>query len=103
MIFTNGTAKFIFWMIAIWVLLVGILQIIASIVRYRAKDAAWTWLLASGLVSFLIGLLLITHPQTSVKVVVVILGLFAFVAGVLLVVGGFAAKSAANRPRVARR
>jgi uncharacterized membrane protein HdeD (DUF308 family) len=91
-IFTNGTAKFIFWVIAIWVLLVGILQIIASIVRYRAKDDAWTWLLASGLVSFLIGLLLITHPQTSVKVVVVILGLFAFVAGVLLVVGGFAAR-----------
>jgi uncharacterized membrane protein HdeD (DUF308 family) len=96
-VFTDGTAKFIFWMIAIWVLLVGILQIIASVIRYRARDAAWLWLLASGLVSFLIGLVLITHPQTSVKVVVVVLGLFAFVAGVLLVVGGFAAKSAANQ------
>ncbi|WP_231384160.1 HdeD family acid-resistance protein [Cellulomonas sp. URHD0024] len=93
---TSGTATFIFWLIAIWVLLVGILQIIGAVVRYRAKDAVWMWLLTSGLVSFLIGLLLITHPQTSVKVVVVILGLFAFVAGVLLVVGGFAAKSAAK-------
>ncbi|WP_426593646.1 HdeD family acid-resistance protein [Cellulomonas sp. McL0617] len=101
-IFTNGTAKFIFWMIAIWVLLVGILQIIGSIVRFRAKDAAWMWLLASGLVSFLIGLLLITHPQTSVKVVVVVLGLFAFVAGVLLVVGGFAAKGQAKQSQAGR-
>ena len=94
--FPDSVAKFIIWLIAIWVLLVGILQIIAAAIRYRARDAAWMWLLASGLVSFLIGLLLITHPQTSVKVVVVILGLFAFVAGVLLVVGGFAAKNAAN-------
>lgn len=96
-VWTDKTATFIFWIIAIWVLLVGILQIIGSIVRYRAKDPVWMWLLASGLVSFLIGLLLITHPQTSVKVVVVILGLFAFVAGVLLVVGGFAAKSAGKQ------
>ena len=36
-IFTDGTAKFIFWLIAIWVLLVGILQIIASVIRYRAQ------------------------------------------------------------------
>jgi len=95
MIFTDGTAKFVFWLIAIWILLVGILQIIASVIRYRHKDQYWSWVLASGLTSFLIGLLLITHPQTSVKVVVVILGLFAFVAGVLLVVGGFASKNLA--------
>lgn len=92
MFFSEKTATVVFWLIAIWVLLVGILQIIASVIRYRAKDEFWSWILASGLTSFLIGLLLITHPQTSVKVVVVILGLFAFVAGVLLVVGGFASK-----------
>jgi uncharacterized membrane protein HdeD (DUF308 family) len=97
MFFTEKTATVVFWLIAIWILLVGILQIIASVIRYRAKDEFWSWILASGLTSFLIGLLLITHPQTSVKVVVVILGLFAFVAGVLLVVGGFASKNA-GRP-----
>ena len=96
MFFSEKTATVIFWLIAIWVLLVGILQIIAAVIRYRAKDEFWSWILASGLTSFLIGLLLITHPQTSVKVVVVILGLFAFVAGVLLVVGGFAFKTAAR-------
>ena len=95
MFFTEKTATVVFWLIAIWILLVGILQIIASVIRYRHKDQFWSWILASGLTSFLIGLLLITHPQTSVKVVVVILGLFAFVAGVLLVVGGFASRNLA--------
>lgn len=96
-IWTEKTATFVFWLIAIWVLLVGILQIIAAVIRYRAKDDNWSWILASGLVSFLIGLLLVTHPTDSVKFIIVILGLFAFAAGVLLVVGGFAAKSQANK------
>ena len=32
---------------------------------YRARDAGWYWVLTFGLVNFLFGLLLLTHPQTS--------------------------------------
>ncbi len=92
-VWPGPTASVIFYLIAIWVLLLGILQIIASVLRYRAKDDGWAWVLTSGLVSFLFGLIMITHQETSAKVIVIILGLFAFVAGVLLVVGGFATKS----------
>jgi len=86
------TASVVFYLIAIWVLLLGVLQIITAAIRFRAKDEGWTWVFASGLVSFLFGLIMITHQETSAKVIVIILGLFAFVAGVLLVVGGFAAR-----------
>jgi uncharacterized membrane protein HdeD (DUF308 family) len=95
-LWTPETAQILFYLIAGWVLVLGILGIIASVVLYRARDAGWYWVLTFGLVNFLFGLLLLTHPQESVKVVVVLLGLFAFVGGVVLVVSGFATKQAVN-------
>ena len=91
-VWTPETAQILFYLIAGWVLILGVLGIIASVVLYRARDAGWYWVLTFGLVNFLFGLLLLTHPQESVKVVVVLLGLFAFVGGVVLVVSGFATK-----------
>jgi uncharacterized membrane protein HdeD (DUF308 family) len=52
--------------------------------------------LTFGLIAFLFGLLLLMNPQTSVSIIVVLLGLFAFVGGVVLVVSGFATKQLAN-------
>ncbi|GEL98508.1 HdeD family acid-resistance protein [Cellulomonas terrae] len=95
-LWTPETAQILFYLIAGWVLVLGVLGIIASVVLYRARDAGWTWVLTFGLVNFLFGLLLLTHPQESVKVVVVLLGLFAFVGGVVLVVSGFATKQVVN-------
>ena len=96
-VWTPETAQILFYLIAGWVLILGILGIIAAVVLYRARDAGWYWVLTFGLVNFLIGLLILTHPQTSVTVVVVLLGLFAFVGGVILVVSGFATKQARSR------
>ena len=80
-VWTPETAAILFYLIAGWVLVLGVLGIIASVVLYRARDAGWYWVLTFGLVNFLFGLLLLTHPQESVTVVVVLLGLFAFVGG----------------------
>jgi len=86
----------IFYLIALWVLVIGALGIIAAVVLYRSRDIGWYWVLTFGLISFLFGLLLIMNPQTSVSVIIVLLGLFAFVGGVVLVVSGFATKQLAN-------
>jgi len=95
-IWAPGTAKAIFYLIAVWVLVIGILGVIAAATLYRARDIGWFWVLASGLVAFLIGLLMLVNPQETVAVVMVVFGLFAFVAGVLLVVSGFATRAFAR-------
>lgn|SRR6478735_362855 len=95
-VWTGPTAQVIFYLIALWVLVLGVLGIIAAVVLYRSRDIGWYWVLTFGLVSFLFGLLLIMNPQTSVSVIVVLLGLFAFVGGVVLVVSGFATKQLAE-------
>ena len=95
-VWTGPTAQVIFYLIALWVLVIGALGIIAAVVLYRSRDIGWYWVLTFGLISFLFGLLLIMNPQTSVSVIIVLLGLFAFVGGVVLVVSGFATKQMAN-------
>ncbi|WP_456826224.1 HdeD family acid-resistance protein [Cellulomonas sp. P5_E12] len=95
-VWTGPTAQVVFYLIALWVLVIGALGIIAAVVLYRSRDIGWYWVLTFGLISFLFGLLLIMNPQTSVSVIIVLLGLFAFVGGVVLVVSGFATKQMAN-------
>ncbi|MEZ0446255.1 HdeD family acid-resistance protein [Cellulomonas sp. ICMP 17802] len=96
-VWTGPTAQVIFYLIALWVLVLGILAVIASVVLYRSRDIGWYWVLTFGLISFLFGLLLIMNPQTSVSIIVVLLGLFAFVGGVVLIVSGFATKQLAKQ------
>lgn len=93
----HQTVKVVFYLATIWMLVLGVLSVIGAVTLYRLRDLSWYWALTLGLVSFLFGLLLLVNPQTSVTVIIVILGLFAFFAGVLLVVSGFAARSLANR------
>jgi uncharacterized membrane protein HdeD (DUF308 family) len=93
----------VFYLITIWILVLGILGIIGAVTLYRARDISWYWVLTLGLVSFLFGLLLLVNKQTSLTVIIVILGLFAFVAGVALIVSGFATRSLAQQIAPAQR
>lgn len=99
------TATVLFYFAAGWVAAVGVFAVIASIVLYRAEEVAWYWVLAFGLVNLLFGIVLLANPQTSVTVIVVLIGLFACVGGVLLVVSGLSTRALAKslaRPDVVR-
>ena len=96
-VWTEASVSVVFYLIALWVLLLGVLGIISSVVLYRSRDIGWYWVLTFGLISFLFGLLLIMNPQKSVAIIVVLLGLFAFVGGVVLIVSGFATKQLASQ------
>ncbi|MDM7830032.1 HdeD family acid-resistance protein [Cellulomonas edaphi] len=89
------TVKVLFYLTAFWVILLGVVGIIGSIVSHKRDNPTWFFPLILGLISLMIGLLLVTNPQTSIAVVMLLVGLFALVAGVVLVVGGFAARSIA--------
>jgi uncharacterized membrane protein HdeD (DUF308 family) len=55
-----------------------------------------------GLIGFLFGLLLAIRPEGTVDVIVTVFGLFAFVAGVVMVVAGFVTRSFARQLEAAR-
>jgi uncharacterized membrane protein HdeD (DUF308 family) len=75
------------------VLVLGVTAVVVAVTQYRARDLAWAGTLVFGLIAFLFGLLLAIKPQGTVDVIVTVYGLFAFVAGVVMVVSGFATRS----------
>ncbi|KSW29801.1 HdeD family acid-resistance protein [Cellulomonas sp. B6] len=87
------TARVLFFLLAAWLLVLGVISIIAAVALSRARDAGWHWPLAFGLVCTLFGVLLVARPQVSLALFGVVLGLFAFAGGALNVVSGFAVRS----------
>lgn len=93
MLWPDVTALVLFYLLALWVLVLGVTAVIVAVTQYRARDLAWSGTLVFGLVGFLFGLLLAIKPQGTVDVILTVYGLFAFVAGVVMLVGGFATRS----------
>ncbi|WP_431835580.1 HdeD family acid-resistance protein [Cellulomonas sp. Y8] len=93
MLWPDVTALVLFYLLALWVLVLGVTAVIVAVTQYRARDLAWSGTLVFGLIGFLFGLLLAIKPQGTVDVILTVYGLFAFVAGVVMLVSGFATRS----------
>ncbi|HEY0186944.1 MAG TPA: DUF308 domain-containing protein [Cellulomonas sp.] len=93
MLWPGATALVLFYLLALWVLVLGVAAVIVAVVQYRARDVTWSGTLVFGLVGFLFGLLLGIQPQDSADVIATVFGLFALVAGVIMVVSGFATRA----------
>ena len=86
------TVRVLFFLMAAWLLVLGVVSILGAVSLSRFRDPGWHWPLAFGLVCTLFAILLIARPLGSLTVFGVVLGLFAFVGGALNVVSGFAVR-----------
>ena len=97
MAWPHPTVLVLFYVVTAWILVVGIVGVVAAVVLRRQDDDSSFPALAVGLVNLAIGLLLAFNPQQSLAVGMVLFGVFALVAGVLLVVSAFAVRSWSRR------
>lgn len=74
--------------IAVWAIGMGVLQVIAA-VRLRHDISGEWWLALGGIASVAFGVLLMRHPAEGALAVLWLIGSFALVWGVMLVLGGF--------------
>lgn len=93
LVWPSPTVTVLFYLVAGWVVILGLIGLVGSIVLHQRDQQSWFLALAFGLVNLVIGLLLFANPQTSVTVIMVLAGLFTLVSGVLLLVGGIAIRS----------
>lgn len=103
MLWPGVTALVLFYLLALWVLVLGVTAVVVAVTQFRARDLAWSGTLVFGLIGFLFGLLLAIKPQGSVDVILTVYGLFAFVAGVVMLVSGFATRSLSRQLAAAGR
>jgi uncharacterized membrane protein HdeD (DUF308 family) len=78
------TTLVLLWLIAAWVLVTGVIEIVAA-VRLR-REMQGEWLLAlSGVLSVVFGILLIIWPTAGAVTVVWLIGIYAMVFGIALI------------------
>ena len=82
------TALALVFYIAIWAIATGVLEIAAAIRLRREMDGEW-FLLLSGLASVVLGALLIVQPGAGALALLWLIGAYAIVFGVLLLVLAF--------------
>ena len=94
--------RHLFQTVALLVLLLGLYWVIHGIIEFfiglfdRSTPGRW-WVVFSGLLSFVAGVILLAWPAPTLLVVVWVIGLFLVVYGLMAIVAAFAARSAGKR------
>ena len=78
------TLLLLLWFIAVWSIVLGVFQIVGAIRMRKEIDNEWT-LILSGVVSVLFGLILLTAPISGAIGVAWVIGTYAIIFGVLMV------------------
>lgn len=79
--------------IAVWALVIGLVQIVGAFEARSVHARGWAWILASGVVNILFGLLLVFNPVSGVKAVLWIIGIYAILFGAMLLGTAWAART----------
>jgi len=87
---------------AIWALVIGLFQTVLAF-RLRSNGTRpWVWVLVSGLVTAFLGLYFLVNPDTGVQVLAITIGVFALIAGAVLIFGAVQVRRFQQELRVLR-
>jgi len=82
--YTGMTALVLLMVIAVWAILIGVLQLYAAVQLWRVIDNAW-WLILSGLLAIAFGVVLIAWPGTGALAVIWTIAWYAVFFGCMLI------------------
>ena len=81
------TALALIVLIALWALTTGIVEISAAVRLRRVITNEW-WLALSGVLSLLVGILLLVRPGAGALAIAIVIGIYAILFGTVLIVFG---------------
>jgi uncharacterized membrane protein HdeD (DUF308 family) len=83
-------------MVGIWAIIIGILQTVSSVGHRAVPNSGWVWAIIGGALSILFGILVLIWPGTGVVSIIWIIGIWAIVWGITLIVLGVQLRKAAS-------
>jgi uncharacterized membrane protein HdeD (DUF308 family) len=89
------TGMVLLYFIAAWAVITGIFELIAAI-RLRKEITGELFLALSGIASIVFGVLIYMYPGAGALAVITIIGIYAIIFGILLLVLGFRLRSHAQ-------
>lgn len=97
LVWPSATAVVALMIVAVWVILLGVLQLAAGVSIRSIPNSGWGWLAAAGATLMLLGFFLIAAPAGGILVILTFVGTLNIVAGILLVIAAIAVRRAASR------
>jgi uncharacterized membrane protein HdeD (DUF308 family) len=82
--------------VAIWSILIGALQIIANVSLRTQSGRSWVWGVIAGAIGVVFGILVLIWPKAGVVTLIWLIGIWAIVFGIALVVLGIQLRKAAR-------
>lgn len=76
------------YVIAAWAIVTGIIEMVGALSLGRAMNSEWT-LLVAGLLSILLGIVLILFPGPAILSLIWLIGIYAIVFGIVFIVRAF--------------
>lgn len=86
------TAVALFYLIAAWAIVRGVFEIVAAIGLRKEINGVWS-LILGGIFSIIFGVVLVAHPAPGVLALVWLIGAYALVFGVTMIVLAFRLRS----------
>lgn len=108
LIWPGLSALALIYVVAFWAIVIGLLQIVGAI-QMRRQITNEVWLILSGVLSVLVGLYIAVFPGDGAVALVLLIGFYAILFGVLLIMLGLTlrrrgdAASGGVRPRTSQR
>jgi uncharacterized membrane protein HdeD (DUF308 family) len=99
LVWPGVTAFALLFVVAFWAIMLGISEIIGAFTSRRQGSSAWGWTLAAGVLNVLFGIVLLIWPASGILTLVWLVGIFALLGGVTLVVLAFQVRSVARSMR----
>jgi len=80
------------WVIAFWALLRGIMFIVSAFEMTGSAGARWLIGLV-GVLAIIVGILLFAHPVAGIWTISLVIGIYALLAGIILIITSFPVRS----------
>lgn len=94
---TGATVAFMSIIVGSWAVVAGILAVVAGFGVRSVPGSGWGWGVLWGTLTFAFGVALIASPHETVAAVFWLIGLYAVLSGIVLVIAGFVIRSLGKR------
>jgi uncharacterized membrane protein HdeD (DUF308 family) len=99
-----ATALALLYIIGFWALLSGIIELFAAFRFHRALGTGDSWLVGLGsAASVVFGIVLFARPGTGAVAVISLIGIYAIIFGIVMLMFGFRLRSVRNDPGLSAR